>query len=317
MERYKSDDQVCGSRIQKNAELYSEINKTEISRVRSNKNYQVIESDDSKNIDIEKIRRYVDGLNELTPKKSIPFETFETTEETYQFFSDDKEYDINKVIIQAKENRNVDLEKNKYKKLRNDGIEILKKIEKYDDKLQNDEVEYNTGEQTLIDLINTIHSNKTNIDLLRDLQGDENTIVTKPIEEEKNENILEHVDVAKTDTIKFVRKDEDDVSVTEVESTLEEKINKELDKTKELVELKNLESTKKVGSETNNLSQIDKSFYTNSMSFSKDDFEGFDELEKTVKKKNSLTVIGLILLFIAISATLIVIANYVFELGLF
>ena len=45
-------------------------------------------------------------------------------------------------------------------------------------------------------------------------------------------------------------------------------------KTEELVNLKE------------KMSDLDKSFYTNSMTFSKDDFEGFDELEKSVKKSS-------------------------------
>ena len=53
------------------------------------------------------------------------------------------------------------------------------------------------------------------------------------------------------------------------------------------------------------------------MKFSKEDFEGFDELEKSVKKNSALTVILLILLVFFIIGTLIVIANYIFNLGLF
>ena len=53
------------------------------------------------------------------------------------------------------------------------------------------------------------------------------------------------------------------------------------------------------------------------MSFSKEDFEGFEELEKSVKKNNTLTTIGIIMLCIVVLGTLVVIANYVFNLGLF
>ena len=62
---------------------------------------------------------------------------------------------------------------------------------------------------------------------------------------------------------------------------------------------------------------LDNSFFTSSMSFSKEDFEGFEELEKSVKKNNALTkvMLGLLVLFIII--TLVVITNYVFNLGLF
>ena len=50
---------------------------------------------------------------------------------------------------------------------------------------------------------------------------------------------------------------------------------------------------------------------------SKEDFEGFEELEKSVKKSGRFATIGIVLLCLARLATLVVIANYIFELGLF
>lgn len=65
------------------------------------------------------------------------------------------------------------------------------------------------------------------------------------------------------------------------------------------------------------MSDLDKSFYTNSMTFSKDDFEGFDELEKSVKKSSFIKTFLIIILILSIVASLIIIGNYVFDLGLF
>ena len=62
---------------------------------------------------------------------------------------------------------------------------------------------------------------------------------------------------------------------------------------------------------------MDDSFYTNSMTFNKKDFEGFDELEKSVKKNSIFGTIMIIILVIFIIATLVIMANYVFNLGLF
>ena len=87
----------------------------------------------------------------------------------------------------------------------------------------------------------------------------------------------------------------------------EDQKNKELERTQELKNLKDKET----------VNTIDKSFYTNSMTFSKEDFEGFEELEKSVKKNNILVIISLIVLIISILGTMLVIANYVFNLGLF
>ena len=76
---------------------------------------------------------------------------------------------------------------------------------------------------------------------------------------------------------------------------------KEFEKTKELVNLKE------------KMTDIDNSFYTSSMKFNKDDFEGFEELEKSVKKGSFFKVI----LVLSILASLVIMANYVFNLGLF
>ena len=63
--------------------------------------------------------------------------------------------------------------------------------------------------------------------------------------------------------------------------------------------------------------EIDKSFFTNSFAFSKEDFEGFEDLEKSVKKNNTLTKIMMSLLVIFIIISVVIIVNYVFKLGLF
>ena len=299
MERYNSDNTNFASRTEKNNKLYSDISKAEISRVKTSKNYRIIESDDN-NIDINKIREYFRNIDSESPKRKSPFPMPSETNDTYQFDADEREYDINKVLSNAKEGRSVDYESIKYKKLHEKELDILKKLAKYEYNYQSDDnqsTEFNSYEQTLIDLINTIHSNKTSIDLLKELRGDDDTIVTKPIEEERNYSILR-----------------------ESEEQNSEKKAQELEKTKELVELKNLSDQNNVADRKNDsdsVGEVDKSFYTTSTGFSKEDFDGFDELEKRVKQNNILTTISLIILFLAIALTLVVIANFVFELGLF
>ena len=50
------------------------------------------------------------------------------------------------------------------------------------------------------------------------------------------------------------------------------------------------------------------------MAFSKDDFEGFEELEKTVKKNNNMVKTSIVLLSLLAVATVIVILKYVLNL---
>ena len=118
------------------------------------------------------------------------------------------------------------------------------------------------------------------------------------------------------ETTKPISEEQKDLSFKDVidkettsESLISEKVmnenTKEFEKTKELVNLKE------------KMTDIDNSFYTSSMKFNKDDFEGFEELEKSVKKGSFFKVILIIILVLSILASLVIMANYVFNLGLF
>ena len=102
-------------------------------------------------------------------------------------------------------------------------------------------------------------------DYEKELMGEGET--TKPISEEQKD--LSFKDVIDKETTS--------------ESLISEKVmdenTKEFEKTKELVNLKE------------KMTDIDNSFYTSSMKFNKDDFEGFEELEKSVKKGSFFKVI--------------------------
>ena len=50
------------------------------------------------------------------------------------------------------------------------------------------------------------------------------------------------------------------------------------------------------------------------MSFSKEDFEGFDELEKTVKKNNKMVKLGIVALVLLALATIFIVLKYVLNL---
>lgn len=64
-------------------------------------------------------------------------------------------------------------------------------------------------------------------------------------------------------------------------------------------------------------SQIEKSFFTNSMSFSKKDFEGFEDLENNMKKSSFFTKIAIFLIILMLLGTIFIILNYVLDLKIF
>lgn len=296
MERYDNitPDLNCNnySRVNKNTSLYEDVKRSELSRVKNNTNVRIIEQN-GKTIDLEKIRKYINEVNNEPRSKrsvlSIPKE--EKTIESKP--TPEKVYDINSVLEKARSGREVEYSSERYKKVRSDEYDILSKIKMYEDVKEDiDETpELNTEEKTIVDLINTVTVHKGDLNLLEELMGEGET--TKPISEEQKD--LSFKDVIDKETTS--------------ESLVSEKVmnenTKEFEKTKELVNLKE------------KMTDIDNSFYTSSMKFNKDDFEGFEELEKNVKKGSFFKVILIIILVLSILASLVIMANYVFNLGLF
>lgn len=280
------------SRVNKNTSLYEDVKRSELSRVNNNTNVRIIEQN-GKTIDLEKIRKYINEVNNEPRSKrsvlSIPKE--EKTIESKP--TPEKVYDINSVLEKARSGREVEYSSERYKKVRSDEYDILSKIKMYEDVKEDiDETpELNTEEKTIVDLINTVTVHKGDLNLLEELMGEGET--TKSISEEQKD--LSFKDVIDKETTS--------------ESLISEKVmdenTKEFEKTKELVNLKE------------KMTDIDNSFYTSSMKFNKDDFEGFEELEKSVKKGSFFKVILIIILVLSILASLVIMANYVFNLGLF
>lgn len=268
MDRYEDENFYNQeSRTDKNQRLYNEINNQELSRVKTTRNYKVIE-EHPKEIDIEKIKKYISSLNEEPEerKKIVINDPVNIKEEP----EEPKIYDINSIIEEAKSKKESLYEEDKYKKLHGNEYEILKKLDNYNQKLEKEEEEFNTNERTLIDLINTVTMKKEeNSDLLSELttSDNENTVIMKPIKDEIKEEPEEK------------KKEENKL--------------------------------------TNTLSSVDKSFYTNSMNFSKEDFEGIEELEKSINKNNLFVKISIGILLIFVIITIVVILNYVLNLGLF
>lgn len=302
MERYKIEEKKeeetsktpVSSRVSRNNSLYQGIKTNELSRVRNNDNIKIIENS-GKTIDLDKIKRYISGINNepKITRRSVKLEEIkkETTPKKEEIA---KDYDINSVIERAKQTREIDYERERHKKLRNTEYEILNKIKMYEEPeeelLENLNEQFNTDERTLIDLINTVTIHKGDINLLEELMGDDETDKMEPINKE-----LEKGEI-KEEINKVIEKEQEEKS---------KELNK-IELTQELTKIKD----KKTKKEEN-------TFFTNSMTFGKEDFEGFDELEKSVKKNSIVSTILIIILIISIIVTLLIMANYVFNLGLF
>jgi len=196
MSKYYDEPEVnsnFNSRVHKNEDLYKEINKSELNNYSVKSNATILGDNDNE-IDVEKIKKILDTKYNETPKrKSIRLEeTYEVEEEK----EITKEYDINIILEKAKEEKEVNYEEERLKKLRDTQFNILKNLnlEKYEvDK------EDESKEDDLKHLIDTIALNANNnkntaLDILSDLKGSDNTEVLDGLKDEvveKEKNITD------------------------------------------------------------------------------------------------------------------------------
>lgn len=324
MEKYENNSLDSMSRTKRNQDIYNVSDMSELSRIKTNTNVSVI-ADASKEIDIEKIKKYIENMNTDSEehKKRISIQLPEEHEEQIKE-KVEKDYDINSVLERARDKRETDYELERHRKLNSNGYDILKSIqikeESSEDKTEPID-ELNTQEKTIVELIQNIQNGNSQEknkkddteDLFGELMGkNENTIVMAPIDnEEKNrENIKEAL-----------------LNITEDLETIKESLNdKTVDRQKNSDELLSIDDSNKYESEDGDADSdeseqekivADKSFYTNSLSFNKTDFEGFEDLEKNQKKGNVFAKIAVTLIILLLLATIFLILNFLLDWNIF
>ena len=278
-----SFDNMPRSRQQKNEELYQSIKNSEIKDFDSTSNIKII-GESNGGIDVNKLRDILEkNYQEPTKTRRIKYEDIsDDVQEKEVELEKTRDFDINTILEQAREEKVDDYEKDRLKKIRDTQFDILKSLEL--DKEENSKVAKEETKEELLELINTININEKKkeleainnetdkmdpLDILTELKGD-GTIVAGAA-------LLK-------DDIKEVTKDEDENIEEEVKENVKPKKDDE----------------------------FDNSFYTNSMSFSKKDFASFDDSKSSVVIK-----ILVVLIFIAIAVGIVIFLNNFLELGWF
>lgn len=316
MEKYENYSADGMSRTSRNQHIYTSNDLNELSRIKTNTNVSVI-SDATKTIDLDKIRKYLDAKNEASEEKyqrislELPKE-----EEVVIVKREEKDYDIKSVLERAKENREVDYEIDRHRKINNTQIDILKSIkireqkQPIDDDILEPIDELNTEEKTLVDLIQNIQGKKTDNkkDLFADLMGDPDDTMVLGQKDELKEMLLDM-----TQELESIKEPENEFTQEinmEKLRMLEETSDDDIEETDD-----NEEDVENID-EVPEIKEVDKSFYTNSIMFDKNDFEGFDELEKESKKSSFLAKIAVLIVVLMLLGTIFLIANFVFDLNL-
>ncbi len=272
-------------RVAKNRNLYDEMKNTDLDNFDIASNAKVI-GDNNSQIDIDKIKEILEKNYQAPQRRSLKMDIPEDEEYVME---KTREYDINSILEAARQEKEVDYEEERLKKVRDTQYDILKNLE-----LEASEKETTKkNKEELLELINTINLNEVQnkakermeeealeeeeteteelnpLNILSDLKGDENTVVAGA--KEFNE---------------------------EMASLEEEKAKKEKEEISEAID-----------------EDVDESFYTNSMSFSKKDFADFDDIDEG--GSGIFVKILIVFLVLAIIAGIILFLNEFLNLGLF
>lgn len=272
-------------RVAKNRNLYDEMKNTDLDNFDIASNAKVI-GDNNSQIDIDKIKEILEKNYQAPQRRSLKMDIPEDEEYVME---KTREYDINSILEAARQEKEVDYEEERLKKVRDTQYDILKNLE-----LEASEKETTKkNKEELLELINTINLNEVQnkakermeeealeeeeteteelnpLNILSDLKGDENTVVAGA--KEFNE---------------------------EMASLEEEKNKKEKEEISEAID-----------------EDVDESFYTNSMSFSKKDFADFDDIDEG--GSGIFVKILIVFLVLAIITGIVLFLNEFLNLGLF
>ncbi len=271
---YEENIKTVPSRTSRNQELYKEISKTELNNYEVRSNATII-GDNKGNIDVEKIKSILDTHYKDAPKrKSIKLENIE---ETVKPVEETKEYDINVILNKAREDKEENYSEERNKKLRNTQFDILSSLN-LDEEEEKKETESRSIKEEnaseLQELINTISINEKAI---KDIQNGDD-----PLSLFEDLKGSDH-----TQTLKGL-KDNDDL-IEQTKETIFETVDK---------------------NEDEKTTSLDKSFFTKSTNFKKEDFEDFSDIEDG-KSSVFVKIIIALLIIAFIAGAIILVKSFV------
>lgn len=326
MDKYDNVGSGELSRTSRNQHIYSSSDLTELSRIKTNTNVSII-SDAPKSIDLDKIRSYLEKNDEREEHKRVSLE-LPKEEEIVIVRKEEKDYDIKSVLDRARSTREINYEEDRHRKLNNTQIDILKSIRikeknmlKRNEELTSPIDELNTEEKTLVDLIQNIQKGKTKIiesdknggnDLFAELMGDMDDTMVMGQKEEISKDELKEMLIDMTQNLEKIKEPENEF--TQEINMVKKNVSDYDDEDDE--EIEENENEDEEDDDTPEINEVDKLFYTSSIVFDKNDFEGFDELEKESRKSSFLAKFAVFIVVLMLVATIFLIVNFVFDLNI-
>ena len=330
-EKLNSNENVqASSRVSKNQELYKEVSYAELDNFDLNSNVSVL-GDNTSNIDITKIMDILDERYNEVPKKKTLGDTDELELPKINL-DETREYDINSILAKAKETKEYDYEEDRLKKINEDAESILKDIDNDEEVVETKVInDKKTDEAELMDLINTItakelireESNMDTLvgemdplDLLSDLRGDDDTRVMGAID------AVREVEEMQEEALRKAK--EDNLTIEEAEAEEEERertqgieeIDEEtLDETAEIEEIEITNDFTELLKDTGN-KKVKKDKKKKEVTTDTDEFDDFADLKESGASGILVKILVFLIVLILIAGA-VVLANFIFDLGLF
>ena len=280
---YDENNRYVQKRTNRNSDLYKEIGDSDLDDFSMTSNAKVIGENNSNNINIDRLKEILEKNYQRSNKRNR-VNLAPKYDETPIELEETREYDINAILEKAREEKEINYERERLKKIRDTQYDILKNLNIDEEEERNKAANKKTKEE-LLNLINTITENELQktkmdpLDLLSDLKGHENT------------------------TVLGAKEMTEAIQIANQEAETKEKLES-LKKAKE--ELKEEMKDK-----------MDDSFYTNSLSFTQSDFDDFNDLKEDVASNKIILRILIVLVAIAIIIGCIILLNNGLKLGLF
>ena len=207
---YDENSNYIPTRTNRNSNLYKEINNSDLSNFNIASNAKVIGENESNYVNVEKIKEILEKNYHDVPKRrevklsskkpEIPLEIEQT-----------KEYDINAILEKAREEKEVDYEKERLKKVRDTQYDILKNLNVEEEHTTEIKAADSKTKEELLELINTITENELQktkldpLDILTDLKGEDSNTVVMGV---KDDTVaLLNQEISKLDEEKKIEKD--------------------------------------------------------------------------------------------------------------
>lgn len=298
MDKYKNEG-MTPKRVDKNREMYSELNEGDIESLSLTSNISIIDADTT-NLNIEELKSILD---KKYAKKKLP--DLESLTDESEDLEITKEYDLNKVLDKARNELGSDYEANRHRKRHESEYEILNSLN-LKRKSEPEKIESISPEEaTLINLIKTVNENElkrnelanTDLDLLGDLKGENDTEVLEPI-------VLDDEDTLNKPTIIEELEKTKKLSKTDILAGLDEPVKIE-------------PSVKETPIEKSETEDLTNTFYTGKLSIKSSDLNDFSDLQDEINRGSALVKILILLGILVVLALIVVILNKYLNLGLF